>query len=75
MAGSADEIEWIYLNLCADDAAQVGDLVSAEAGGLPIYRIMSLQDGRAWIRDLRDGSDRVTPLAAFHWKALPSAPA
>jgi hypothetical protein len=36
---------------------------------------VSLSNGRAWLKDLDDGTDRVTPLSAFHWKALPiSAP-
>ena len=73
MAGTAGNIDWIYLNLSAPDAVRVGELISAEAGGLPIYRVMELRDGRAWLKDLADGSDRVTPLAAFRWKALPSA--
>ncbi len=72
MAGTAGNIDWIYLNLGGGEA-RVGELVSAEAGGLPIYRIIALRDGRAWLKDLQDGADRVTPLTAFHWKALPSA--
>jgi hypothetical protein len=47
-----------------------GELISAEAGGMPIYRVMALRDGRAWLRDLEDEADRVTPLRDFHWKAL-----
>ena len=68
MAGNADSIDWVYL----DSAGSVGlgELISAEAGGLPIYRVMALKEGRAWLRDLADGADRVTPLGGFHWKAL-----
>ncbi len=73
MAGTAGNIDWVYLNLANLSEVRVGDLVSAEAGGLPIYRIIALRDGRAWLKDLQDGADRVTPLTAFHWKALPSA--
>jgi hypothetical protein len=72
MAGTAGNIDWVYLNLANLSEVRVGDLVSAEAGGLPIYRIMALREGRAWLRNLADGSDRVTMLSAFHWKALPS---
>jgi hypothetical protein len=75
MALTAGDIDWIYLNSAGTDEVQVGELVSAEAGGLPIYRVVALRDGRAWLKDLDDGADRVTPLAAFHWKALvPAAP-
>ena len=73
MGGRAGDIEWVYLNLANETDVRVGELVSAEAGGLPIYRIVSLSNGRAWLKDLQDGSDRVTPLSAFHWKALPVA--
>jgi hypothetical protein len=73
MAGRAGDIDWVYLNLANAAEVNVGELVSAEAGGLPIYRIVALRDGRAWLKDLADGADRVTPLSAFHWKALPMA--
>jgi len=43
--------------------------VSAAAGGLPIYRVMSISGGRAWLKDIDGGPDRVTPLTDFHWKA------
>jgi len=72
MAGTAGNIDWVYLSLGGGEA-RVGGLVSAEAGGLPIYRIIALRGDRAWLKDLQDGADRVTPLSAFHWKALPSA--
>lgn len=73
MAGRAGQIDWVYLNLANESDVHVGELISAEAGGLPIYRVMSLSNGRAWLKDLDDGSDRVTPLSAFHWKAMPIA--
>jgi hypothetical protein len=31
-----------------------------------------LTDGRAWLRDLQDGAERLASLASFHWKALPT---
>ncbi len=75
MAGTAGNIDWVYLNLANLAEVRVGDLVSAEAGGLPIYRIMALREGRAWLKNLADGADRVTMLSAFHWKALPAVTA
>jgi len=71
MALTAGDIDWIYLNLAGPDEVRVGELVSAEAGGMPIYRVVALRDGRAWLKDLDDDSDRVTPLSDFRWKALP----
>ncbi len=73
MAGMVGNIDWVYLNLGNLAEVNVGELISAEAGGLPIYRVMAIREGRAWVKDLQDGSDRVTPLSAFHWKALPTA--
>ena len=73
MARTAGNIDWIYLNVADESCVRVGELISAEAGGLPIYKVMALSNGRAWLKDLDDGSDRVTPLSAFSWKALPIA--
>ncbi len=69
MISQAHRIDWEFFDRGGDDAVGVGDLVSAAAGGLPIYRVMSLAAGRAWLRDIDGGPDRVTPLAEFHWKA------
>jgi hypothetical protein len=63
------EIDWQYLDLPTRSSVKVGELVSAEAGGWPIYRVMALADGRAWLREEFEGVDRVAPLTAFHWKA------
>jgi hypothetical protein len=46
----------------------VGDRVSAEAGGLPVYRVLALQDRRLWLREEQTGRDHITPLDAMHWK-------
>jgi hypothetical protein len=43
--------------------------VSVEAGGTPTYRVLRLDDGRAWLRDEVRQMDRVSPLSLFHWKA------
>jgi len=69
VADKAREIDWEYLDRAATAEVHVGELVSADAGGMPIYQVMELSNGRAWLRDVDDGSDRVTPLADFHWKA------
>lgn len=70
MAGEAGEIEWVYLDRADESEVRQGELISAEAGGFPIYRVISLSNGRAWLKNLRDGTDRVSPLCEFHWKAL-----
>ena len=69
----ATHIDWQYLDLPSDRTVRIGDLVSADAGGLPIYQVMALSGGRAWLREEHDGIDRIAPLSAFHWKACVAA--
>jgi hypothetical protein len=68
MASSA-ALDWIPLDRTVDQAVQVGDLVSADAGGMPTYRVIAMEDGRAWLRDCQYDRVWILPLAAFHWKA------
>lgn len=72
MPPEAGDIEWTYLDRADEQDVRLGELVSADAGGLPIYRVIRLEHGRAWLRDLRDGSDRISMLSDFHWKAQPA---
>ena len=69
----AREIDWQYLDAPSELSVRIGDFVSADAGGLPIYRVIALAGGRVWLREEHDGSDRVAPLSAFHWKACEAA--
>jgi hypothetical protein len=69
MSDQARHIDWEFLDGAAARALDAGDLVSAAAGGLPIYRVMSLDHGRAWLRDIDTGADKVTPLSSFYWRA------
>jgi hypothetical protein len=57
--------QWVRI---APTRIAVGDLVSADAGGLPIYRVAALDTHRAWLRDETTGRDHVAPLSALHWK-------
>ena len=68
MAVNAREIDWIFFD--CREAVAPGDLVSAEAGGMPIYQVVSMANGRAWLKDTQDGSDRIGPLDGFHWMAV-----
>jgi hypothetical protein len=47
---------------------QAGDMVSAEAGGLPIYRVLAREGQSVRLLDDRNGRDHLAPLAALHWK-------
>jgi hypothetical protein len=65
-------VDWILMDAAATGAIDIGDLVSADAGGLPTYRVMALEDGRAWLRDEARGMDCISPVSRFHWKACPA---
>jgi hypothetical protein len=69
MSDQARHIDWEFLDGAAARGVGAGDLVSAAAGGLPIYKVMSLDHGRAWLRDIDTGADQVTPLTGFYWRA------
>ena len=69
MSDQVRHIDWEFLDSETERGVRAGDLVSAAAGGLPIYQVMSLDHGRAWLRDIDTGADQVTPLTAFHWTA------
>ena len=66
-------VQWISVGQDTPDAIRVGDLVSADAGGLPVYRVMSVENGRVWARDEATGADCIAPLSRFHWKAYAEA--
>ena len=62
-------VDWVLLNEAAQARVQVGDVVSVEAGGAPTYRVLRLDDGRAWLRDENRQMDCIASLSQFHWKA------
>ena len=47
---------------------QAGDMVSAEAGGLPIYRVLAQEGLNVRLQDQLSGRDHLAPLACLHWK-------
>jgi hypothetical protein len=67
---SMSAVEWVPLH---KDAVSVGDLVSTEAGGMPIYRIVAVEDGKAWVQGDRRPTTEVMLLDRFHWKAAAAA--
>ena len=66
-------IDWMLLNGLNGSAAEVGDLVSADAGGLPTYRVVALDGDLARLRDEEHSREEISPLSRFRWKACPSA--
>jgi hypothetical protein len=72
---TANRIEWIHLDRAAVGALQVGDLVSAAAGGLPTYRVVAVAvaDQQALVREEVRGASLVMPLGKLYWKAVSAA--
>jgi len=66
-------IDWMLLNGLGAEPVEVGDLVSADAGGLPTYRVVALDGGLARLRDEEHSREEISPLSRFRWKACPSA--
>jgi hypothetical protein len=62
-------VDWVLLDPAATSAVQVGDLVSKEPGGMPTYKVVALEDGRAWLRDGEHERLWLLPLTVFQWKA------
>jgi hypothetical protein len=62
-------MDWTPLDLSAPEPVKAGDLVSADAGGLPIYRVMAVEGGRAWVAARPGAPARAAPLDAFRWRA------
>lgn len=70
---SARTVDWTPLDLSAPEPVRTGDLVSADAGGLPIYCIMALEEGRAWVATRPGAPARIVPLDLFRWRATERA--
>ena len=58
-------VNWI---LSKQDDVHIGDVVSADAGGMPIYRVVAIDDDGALLEDEHHGAVRA-PLNRFPWKA------
>jgi hypothetical protein len=67
---TAPAVDWVPLDPAAPEPVKVGDLVSADAGGLPIYRVMALEEGRAWVATRPGAPERMMPLAGMRWRGV-----
>jgi len=65
-------LDWIPLDLAAPRAVEVGDMISADAGGTPIYRVLALEADRAWVATAAGAPARAMPLDGFRWKGRES---
>jgi hypothetical protein len=64
--GQFNTLQWTRLE---GDNVDVGDLVSAEAGGMPIYRVMAVDRGEAVVAEGGHPAIRL-PVHRLHWKAV-----
>jgi hypothetical protein len=58
-------VEWI---LSSQDDVHVGDVVSADAGGMPTYTVVAIDEDEAVFEDEHHAALRA-PLNRFPWKA------
>ena len=66
--GASHAIDWVLLDHSAPRAVQVGDVVSVDAGGMPIYRVLALLDGEVQLANERNAAIGKMPLHRFRWR-------
>jgi len=65
----ASIVDWALLDHTAREPVRVGDMVSTDAGGMPIYRVLACEGGRALLEGERHHAPALDmPLAAFRWR-------
>ncbi len=72
MIGGA-AIDWVLVDHAARNAVQAGDMVCADAGGMPVMCVVQVENGRAWLRDDTHPFDWILPVSSFQWKARRTA--
>lgn len=65
-----DAVNWVLVD---DDAVSVGDTVSSDAGGMPVYRVVAVENGQAVLEDELHAGLLKAPLGRFPWKAAAKA--
>ena len=65
-------VDWMLLDHAAAEPVTVGDLVSVDAGGMPIYRVTKVAGGHVWVGGERDPAEREMPLNLFRWRGAPA---
>ena len=60
-------VDWALLDHTAAEPVTVGDLVSVDAGGMPIYRVVQLAGALVRVAG-EHGGERDLPLDLFRWR-------
>lgn len=66
---SSHAIDWVLLDHAADHPVDVGDMVSADAGGMPIYRVLALAGREVQLANERNAVVGAIPLDRFRWRS------
>lgn len=61
-------IDWVLLDHASDHPVDVGDVVSVDAGGMPIYRVVGLAGREVRLANERDAEVGALPLDRFRWR-------
>jgi hypothetical protein len=70
------QLDWALLDHTAREPVRVGDLISADAGGMPIYHVTACEPGRAWVAAAPGAPARAMSLDGFRWRGVsPASPA
>jgi len=62
-------VDWVLLDRAAA-SVKVGDLLSVDAGGMPIYQVTAVSDGLFFLRDERHPPMQVRSLERFRWRGV-----
>ncbi|HEY3695412.1 hypothetical protein [Phenylobacterium sp.] len=62
-------IDWVLAEY-APGPVKVGDLLSVDAGGMPIYQVTAVSDGMISLRDERHPPVQVRSLDSFRWRGV-----
>ena len=64
-------VDWVVLDRAAP-SVKVGDLLSVDAGGMPIFQVTAVTDGLVSLSDGRQPRVQVRPLESFRWRGVPA---
>lgn len=66
-------VEWALLDVTADAPVSVGDLVSVDAGGMPVWRVMGVAGATVQVVPADGaGGQRLAALGDFRWRGVPA---
>ena len=69
------DVEWSLIDPLLGAPVAPGDLVSSEPGGLPIYEVLQITDGRAWLRERYSRRDHIMATSRLRWRMRPDTAA